>query len=75
MDLAKRVLCMVRAFEEASCLAVPYQITPRGPGDIAVCYADHTKLALERGWNGRFGLPQMMRDACLWQSINPNGHH
>ncbi|MGL5532187.1 MAG: UDP-glucose 4-epimerase GalE, partial [Plesiomonas shigelloides] len=34
------VLEMVKAFEQASGRAVPYQVVARRPGDIAVCYAE-----------------------------------
>src|SRR5207244_626577 len=34
------VLELIRAFEKASGRAVPYQIAPRRPGDVASCYAD-----------------------------------
>src|SRR5690606_21855027 len=34
------VLEMLKAFEQASGKAVPYQIAPRRPGDVASCYAD-----------------------------------
>jgi UDP-glucose 4-epimerase len=37
------VLQMVRAFEQATGRVVPYQIDPRRPGDVALCYADPAK--------------------------------
>ena len=69
------VLEMVRAFEEASGRKVPYQIVARRPGDIAVCYADSSKAASELGWRAKRDLPEMMRHAWRWQSMNPNGYH
>lgn len=68
------VLDMVRAFEATSSRRVPYRIAPRRPGDIATCYADPTKAERELGWKAVRGLPEMMRDAWRWQSMNPDGY-
>jgi len=67
------VLEMVRSFEAASGKPVPYRIAPRRPGDIAACYADPAKAERELGWKAQRGLDEMMRDAWLWQSMNPDG--
>ena len=67
------VLDMVRAFEAASGKPVPYRIAPRRPGDIATCYADPAKAERELCWRAMRGLPEMMRDAWRWQTMNPNG--
>ncbi|MGM2835617.1 GDP-mannose 4,6-dehydratase, partial [Bacillus cereus group sp. Bce025] len=37
------VLEMVEAFEKVSGKKVPYKITERRPGDVAVCFADASK--------------------------------
>ncbi len=68
------VLDMVSAFQAVSKKPVPYRIAPRRPGDIAICYSDPTKAALELGWNAKRGLTEMMRDAWRWQQLNPNGY-
>ncbi len=67
------VLEVIRAFEKASRLAVPYQIKPRRSGDIAVCFADVSYTAKQIGWRAQRDLNQMMVDAWRWQSQNPNG--
>ncbi|MGL4459359.1 MAG: UDP-glucose 4-epimerase GalE, partial [Plesiomonas shigelloides] len=54
------VLEMVKAFEQASGRAVPYQVVARRPGDIAVCYAEPDLAAQELGWRAERGLPEMM---------------
>ena len=67
------VLDLVKAYEAASGRAVPYDIVPRRPGDVAACYADPT-LATERlGWQAKFDLRRMCEDSWRWQSQNPNG--
>jgi UDP-glucose 4-epimerase len=68
------VLQMVSAFEQASGRPVPYQISPRRPGDIAECWADPGKAAQELGWRATRDLQAMMRDTWRWQSANPQGY-
>ena len=59
------VLELVKAFEEANVIEVPYEIVDRRPGDIASCYADASKAKREIGWTAKRDLISMCRDA--WQ--------
>ena len=68
------VLDMVHAFEKANGVPVPYEIAPRRPGDLAVCYADPQKSREELGWEATLGLEQMCGDSWNWQRKNPNGY-
>lgn len=68
------VLEMVAAFEKAAEKPVPYQISPRRPGDIAACYADVSLAKNELGWVAERGIDEMMQDTWRWQSTNPNGY-
>ena len=68
------VLDMVHAFIEVNRVPVPYEIAPRRPGDLAVCYADPGKSAEVLGWKAERGLQDMCRDAWNWQSKNPMGY-
>ncbi len=68
------VLDMVKAFEKASGKQVPYEITHRRAGDIAVCYADPFYAAKKLNWKAACGLDEMCQDAWRWQSKNPNGY-
>lgn len=68
------VLDMVKAFEKANGVKVPYVIAPRRSGDVAVCYADPAKSAEVLGWHARYNLEDMCRDTWHWQSMNPNGY-
>ena len=68
------VLEMVKAFEQASGQAVPFNISPRRVGDIAECWADPAKALAELGWKAERGLEQMMVDAWRWQEQNPEGY-
>ena len=57
------VLDIVKAFEKATGVKVPYKIAPRRPGDIAMCYADPTKAYKELGWQATKTLENMCRDS------------
>ncbi|MBE6887248.1 MAG: UDP-glucose 4-epimerase GalE [Ruminococcaceae bacterium] len=67
------VLDMVKSFEKATGVTVPYVIKARRPGDIATCYADASKAKNELGWEAENGIEEMCRDAWRWQSRNPDG--
>ena len=68
------VLDMVKAFEEANNVKVPYKIVDRRPGDLATCYADPAKSAEVLGWKAEKTLVDMCRDSWRWQSQNPMGY-
>lgn len=68
------VLELVRAFEEASGTAIPYQVVARRPGDIASCYADPSLAEQELGWRAELSIADACRDAWRWQSANPDGY-
>ena len=61
------VLDMVNAFEAANGVKIPYAITPRRPGDIAVCYASTEKAEKLLHWKAEKSLEDMCRDAWRWQ--------
>ena len=62
------VLEMVRAFEQASGRAVPYQVVARRPGDVAQCWADPTQAQQLLGWRAHHGVERMCEDAWRWQN-------
>lgn len=68
------VLDVARAFERASGREVPYRIVARRPGDVAACWADAGLAHKVLGWQPRFDLDAMCRDAWRWQSQNPDGY-
>ncbi len=67
------VLDMVKAFEEANGIKVPYKIGPRRPGDLATVYSNPEKAEKVLGWKAKRTLVDMCRDLWTWQSNNPNG--
>ncbi|MGO2232206.1 UDP-glucose 4-epimerase GalE [Psychrobacter sp.] len=68
------VLDMVQAFEKASGKKIPYQVVDRREGDIAACFADPQKAAVELGWTTQKNIDDMMEDTWRWQSQNPQGY-
>ncbi|KGQ31666.1 UDP-glucose 4-epimerase GalE [Gallibacterium anatis] len=68
------VLDMVHAFEKVNNIKIPYRLTERRAGDIAVCYSDPSLALKELGWKTDRDLEQMMRDTWNWQKNNPNGY-
>ena len=68
------VLDIVKNFEEANDLKIPYSIKPRRAGDIATCYADPSKAKAELGWEAKNGIREMCADSWRWQKNNPNGY-
>ncbi len=68
------VLDMVKAFEKASGVKIPYKIAPRRAGDIATCYADPSYAKKILGWEAKKGIDEMCEDSWRWQSNNPNGY-
>ena len=68
------VLDVVKAFEKASGVTIPYSIKPRRPGDIATCYSDPSKALAELNWKAERGIEEMCEDSWRWQSQNPNGY-
>lgn len=61
------VIELVKAFEEANGIEVPYEIVDRRPGDIASCYADVTKAKRELGWTVKRDIIAMCRDAWRFE--------
>jgi len=61
------VLELVKAFEEANGIKVPYEIVNRRPGDIAECYADVSKAERELGWTAKRDIVTMCKDAWRFE--------
>jgi len=68
------VLDIVKNFEEASGVKIPYVIKPRRAGDIATCYADASLAKKELNWVAERDLKEMCEDSWRWQKNNPEGY-
>lgn len=61
------VLEVVKAFELANNVPVPYQICPRREGDITVAYANADKAEKELGWKSETSLEEALKTTWEWQ--------
>jgi len=57
------VMDIIKAFEMISNKKVPYEIKPRRNGDVAVCFADSSKIKNELGWSANHSIEKMCIDA------------
>lgn len=64
------VLQLVKAFEEANDIKVPYEIVKRRSGDIAECYTDTSKAKRDLGWTAKRDIAIMCRDAWRFEKMN-----
>ena len=68
------VLDIVKTFEKANSIKIPYRIADRRAGDVAECYADASKAALLLDWKAEKTLENMCIDTWNWQKQNPKGY-
>lgn len=68
------VLDIVRAFEKASGVKIPYVITDRRPGDAATMYSDPSHAYELLGWRAKYGIEDMCRSSYNWVCKNPHGY-
>jgi UDP-glucose 4-epimerase len=67
------VLELLKAFEKANGIKIPFKFEPRRPGDIDENYANCDKALKELGWRSRLSVIEACRDAFEFQKKNPNG--
>ncbi|MGG5210533.1 UDP-glucose 4-epimerase GalE [Chryseobacterium sp. MIQD13] len=61
------VLEVVKAFETANDVDVPYQICARREGDITIAYANADKAEKELNWKSETPLEESLRTVWKWQ--------
>lgn len=61
------VLELVKAFEQANGITIPYKISEQRQGDIASCYADVSKAQRQLQWSAKRDLIAMCRDAWRFE--------
>ncbi len=69
------VLGLVKAFEEATGVPVPYKIVEPRAGDVAFSYANAQKALDILGWKAERDVTKMCEDTWRWQKNNPNGYN
>ena len=68
------VLDVVKGFEDATGISIPYEIVERRPGDVPRLEACPKLAAEVLGWTAQRSLTDMCRDGWAWQSANPQGY-
>lgn len=68
------VIQLVEAFERVNGVKIPYVISERRAGDVAICYADSSKAKEQLGWEAEKTIEDMCKDSWNWQSNNPKGY-
>ena len=68
------VLDVVKGFETATGLAIPYDVVQRRPGDVPRLQACPKQAKAVLGWTAKRSLKQMCRDGWAWQQANPMGY-
>lgn len=61
------VLEIVKAFESANNVEVPYQVCDRRAGDITIAYANADKAEKELNWKADTSLEEALRTTWQWQ--------
>lgn len=72
--MGSSVLDVVKAFEDASGIHIPLEISQRRPGDIAVSYAKADKAKALLDWQAEYTLTDMCAHSWNWQKNNPKGY-
>lgn len=52
---------LIRAYETANDIHIPYRIEGRRPGDTEICYSNTDKVRRELGWKPAYSLEDMVR--------------
>ena len=61
------VLEVIKTFEEATSVTLPYKIVGRREGDVIAVYADTKKATQVLGWSTQRDLPTSLSSAWAWE--------
>lgn len=65
---------IIKAFESANDLTIPFSVGPRRSGDIPTSYTDPLRATEDLGWSATRTIEDICRDAWNWQQKNPTGY-
>ena len=65
---------LVAAYERACGHALPVEVVPRRPGDVASSYATTDKAAELLNWRAKLDIDAMCASSWKWQSDNAEGY-
>ena len=58
---------LIKTFEDANEMIIPHTIAPRRQGDVGSCYADASLAKKLLGWEAKYSLEEMCKDA--WEAV------
>ena len=68
------VMEVVRGFEQATGLTIPFDVVERRPGDVPRLEACPDLAEATLGWRAKRSLLDMCCDGWTWQQANPSGY-
>jgi UDP-glucose 4-epimerase len=68
------VLQLIKAFQIATGIAIPYVLAARRSGDVASSYANCDLANKEMKWEAKKTIQTCCEDAWRWQTMNPKGY-
>ena len=68
------VLDLIKTFENANNVSVPFEFDKRREGDVCQLVADNSKAKSILNWSPAKSLKEMCIDGWRWKTINPKGY-
>ncbi len=68
------VLDLIKTFENANNVSVPFEFDKRREGDVCQLVADNSKAKSILNWSPAKSLKEMCIDGWRWKNINPKGY-
>ena len=68
------VLDLIKTFENANNVSVPFEFDERREGDVCQLVADNSKAKSILNWSPAKSLKEMCIDGWKWKNINPKGY-
>ena len=68
------VLEVINIFQQVTGIAIPYEIRPKRPGDVAESYTDPGSAQKLLNWRASLTLRDICKDHWRWQNLNPDGY-
>ena len=65
------VIELIKTFELVNSIEIPFKISKRRPGDVAICYADPSLAKEVLDWQAKYNLSDMCMDA--WVGVKDHG--
>ena len=68
------VIELIKTFENANNVSVPFEFDKRRDGDVCNLVADNSKARSLLNWTPAKSLKEMCIDGWKWKNLNPKGY-